>query len=267
MALKKVISGSQVLMTDDNRLYLKKKKNGVVFFKELTPTLQNEYLSCYTVPLSGRREMMQHLFLVAKDNGKIVADFIECGFMIPFLLGKELLMVNCLLTGKFKLCFSDAYVWSWFESEQCCLKIPANLPSIEVSGEEVEVLSVPGYMDILHYTYKKQDFYRCWYEHSFHDATPQAVETVLNKLTYGIDSEALGIEVKELEKAEQVAEVLDKLLQIFDKLKACDTDCAWDVLAPISQENLRDTLLKEFGKCPENLDLQQTMWKFAEQLV
>ena len=241
MALKKVISGSQVLMTDDNRLYLKKKKNGVVFFKELTPTLQNEYLSCYTV--------------------------IEYGFMIPFLLGKELLMVNCLLTGKFKLCFSDAYVWSWFESEQCCLKIPANLPSIEVSGEEVEVLSVPGYMDILHYTYKKQDFYRCWYEHSFHDATPQAVETVLNKLTYGIDSEALGIEVKELEKAEHVAEVLDKLLQIFDKLKACDTDCAWDVLAPISQENLRDTLLKEFGKCPENLDLQQTMWKFAEQLV
>lgn len=105
MALKKVISGSQVLMTDDNRLYLKKKKNGVVFFKELTPTLQNEYLSCYTVPLSGRREMMQHLFLVAKDNGKIVADFIEYGFMIPFLLGKELLMVNCLLTGNLSSVF------------------------------------------------------------------------------------------------------------------------------------------------------------------
>lgn len=273
MKIKTFISGSQVLVTEDNCFYLKRKKNGVVFFKELTPCCQNEYMSCYKIPLIGRRDNMSRFFLVTKD-GKLAADFVNYSFMIPYLLGMELLLIEHLSLGRFVVRLGNSYLWEWKQTKRCSVKVLSRLPDIEVSDDEIEVISVSPYKDILHYKYKGKDFYKYWSldtngdeDGAFAEVEPHILAEILDKASFGKTLKSLNISTEILAKAEKTAAVFERLMQIFDKFSAREDECAEVVLGSVSPEKLKRILQEEFGKCPAKLNLQQTIWKFAEKLA
>lgn len=272
MKIKKIVPGSQVLVTEDNHLYRKFQKNGKVFFKELTPCCQNEYMAFYKVSLTGRQEHMFRGFLVTKE-GKIAAEFLDHYFMLPFLLGKELLVIEHFSLGRFIFRLGHSYLWQWQEEQQHSVKVSTELPNVEVQDDEVEVISIASCKDILHYKYKGKDYYKGWRKATegsngcFEEVKPEIITEILDKLSYGNTLENLGIKAEELEKAEKTAAALEKLYQIFGMARVCEEESAEIVLGHFPSEKLKQFLQEEFENCPAEINLKQSMWKFAEQLV